>query len=58
MDYSILKSRTTWTIVAMFVVGGLNAIVPILPPQLQAALEGILAIAAGYFHQNTNQPQA
>lgn len=55
MDYSILKSRTFWTIVAMFLIGGVNAIVQVLPPDIQAAAVAILGIAATYFHVNPSQ---
>jgi len=61
MNWSIFKSRTFWTIVAMFVVGGGNAIVPVLPAAVQAVALGILGILATYFHvtpsQNYNAPQ-
>jgi hypothetical protein len=52
MNYSLLRSRTFWTVVAMFVVGGGNAIVPILPPAFQALVEGLLGILAAYFHKD------
>lgn len=55
MNYSIFKSRTFWTIVAMFIIGGLNAIVPVLPAGMQTVLMGILGVAATYFHVNPTQ---
>lgn len=55
MNSSILKSRTVWTVIAMFVVGGLNAIVPVLPADLQTGLMALLGIAATYFHINPSQ---
>jgi hypothetical protein len=53
--YSLLKSRTVWTVVAMFVIGGLNAIIPVIPADLQTGLMAVLGIAAAYFHVNPSQ---
>lgn len=39
----------------MFVVGGGNAIVPVLPTSLQAVVLGALGILATYFHVNPSQ---
>ncbi len=55
MNFSILKSRTFWTVVAMFVVGGGNAIVPVLPVGIQALALLILGGMATYFHINPSQ---
>lgn len=53
---SFLKSRTFWTIVAMFVVGGGNAVLPVLPANVQAiAMFGLGALAT-YFHVNPSTP--
>ncbi|MDE2232892.1 MAG: hypothetical protein KGJ90_02055 [Patescibacteria group bacterium] len=54
-NFSILFSKTFWTIVAMFIVGGGNAIVPVLPPAVQAIFLGLLGILATYFHVNPSQ---
>jgi membrane protein implicated in regulation of membrane protease activity len=62
MNYSIFSSRTFWTILAMFVVGGLNAITQALPPNFQVVAMAVLSWAATYFHthpsQQYNPPQA
>jgi hypothetical protein len=62
MDYSILKSRMFWTAVITFVVVGGNAIVPMLPPNVEAVVTGLLLLLATYFHINPSQtynpPQA
>lgn len=62
MNYSIFKSRGFWSVVGMFVVGGLNAIVPVLPAAVSTVVTGILGFAAIYFHFNPSQayntPQA
>ena len=39
----------------MFVVGGLNAILPVLPAEYQTFLMAVLAWAATYFHVNPSQ---
>ncbi len=55
MNYSILKSRTFWTVVAMFVVGGVNGVLPVLPAPVQTLAEGLLGVLAVYFHVNPSQ---
>lgn len=58
--YNIFKSRTFYTILAMFVIGGLNAIVQILPPDVQTVFMAALSILAAKFHLDTgrgNSPQ-
>ncbi len=55
MDYSLLKSRTFWTLVAIFVIGGGNALVPVLPPAVQALAVAFLGALAAYFHVNPSQ---
>ena len=55
MNFSIFKSRTFWTVVAMFVIGGLNAIMNVIPASLQTGLMAVLGIAATYFHINPSQ---
>jgi hypothetical protein len=55
MNYSILKSRTFWTVVAMFIVGGVNAIAHVLPADLQTVVMGALSLATMYFHINPSQ---
>lgn len=55
VDYSIFKSRTFWTVVAMFVVGGGNAVLPVIPASWDAALMFVLSGLATYFHINPSQ---
>ncbi len=52
---NFLKSRTFWTIVVMFVVGGGNAIVPVMPADFQAVVMFALSGLATYFHVNPSQ---
>lgn len=53
MNYSLLRSKTFWTIVAMGIVGAGNAIVPVLPATYQAIVEIVLAAMASSFHLGT-----
>ena len=53
MNYSLLRSRTFWTIVAMAVVGAGNALVPVIPTDYQAIALLALSALASYFHLQT-----
>lgn len=53
MNYNIFKSRTFWTFVAMFVIGGINAIYDVVPPSLQMVVQFGLAALGSYFHLDT-----
>ena len=55
MNYSIFKSRTVWSVIGIFVVVGGNAIVPMLPPAVQAIVTAILGFMAIYFKINPSQ---
>lgn len=50
-----LQSRTFWTIVGMFLIGGVNAIASFIPPSLETPIMGGLALLATYFHINPSQ---
>lgn len=50
-----LKSRSAWTIVAMFLVGGIGAVHNIIPPSSVGLVDGVLGILAIYFHLNPSQ---
>lgn len=52
---TMIKSRTFWTIVFMFVVGGLNQTTQFLSPEAATTLTGLLGILATYFHLNPSQ---
>jgi len=54
-NYSLFKSRTFYTILAMFVVAGANAVLPVLPPAVSTVVSAILGIMAVYFHVNPSQ---
>ncbi len=51
--YSLLRSKTFWTIVAMAVIGAGNALVPVIPVAYQAVIEVILGAVASMFHLST-----
>lgn len=53
--YSLLKSRTFYTIVAMFFIGGLNAITQVLPPDIQTLAMAVLGALAAKFHLDTGR---
>jgi hypothetical protein len=55
MSFSLLKSRTVWTVFLMFVVGGVNAITQFLPPEIQSTAMAVLSGLAVYFHTNPSQ---
>jgi len=50
--YSLIKSRTFWTLVFMSLLPVANAIIPTLSPMGQTVAEMVLAVAAAYFHQD------
>lgn len=52
MIYKLLASRTLWTFIGMFVFGGLNAVVPNIPPAFQLIVMTLLGILGAYFHIN------
>lgn len=51
----ILKSRTTWTIAFMFIVGGVDAVSGVLPDGTKELVLGILSLLAVYFKINPSQ---
>ncbi len=55
MNYSLLRSKTFWTIVLMALIGAGNAIVPVIPPDYAGVLETILAVLASIFHLQTGR---
>ena len=48
-------SRTVWTILLMFVVGGFEAVKPSLSPQVFTSIQGVLSVLAIYFKLNPSQ---
>lgn len=50
--YMMFRSRTVWTIIAMFAIGGLNAVDAYVPTTAKPFIEALLGIAAIYFRVN------
>ena len=51
----LLKSRTAWTILAMFLVGGIEAVSGFIPAGWTPLVQGVLGIAALYFKASPSQ---
>lgn len=51
----LLKSRTFWTIVVTFVIGGVQAISEFMPNNLYLLITGLLSTLAIYFKINPSQ---
>lgn len=51
----ILKSRTTWTVVLIFLVNGVAAIHSFIPAGIEPLVDGVLSLMAIYFHVNPSQ---
>lgn len=46
------KSRTVWTVIAMFIIGGVNGVHDIIPSAYITLTDGILGLLAIYFRVN------
>jgi len=57
MEYieKAIKSRTVWTIIIMFVIGGIQAIEPFMSPQVFAFINGALSLVAVHFRISPKQ---
>lgn len=51
----LLKSKTNWTILVMFLIGGFEATVQFIPDVIETPLLGVLAVAALFFKMNPSQ---
>jgi len=51
----IVKSRTVWVVVVMFLVGGVEAISGFIPGGFLPLVEGALGVLAIYFKVNPSQ---
>ena len=47
-----LRSRTVWTVVLMFLVGGIESIAQFIPDNIETLILALLGVAAGYFRMN------
>jgi hypothetical protein len=50
-----LKSRTFWTLVALFIINGINGIHNQIPPALLTLVDVGMTMLATYFHVNPRQ---
>lgn len=50
-----MKSRTIWTLVALFVVNGVGAIHGFIPESVMPCVDLALALMVSYFHLNPSQ---
>lgn len=53
MNYSLFRSRTFWSIVALFVISGTNGIMGMIPAGAIVYVQFALAALASYFHLDT-----
>ena len=51
----ILKSRTIWTLVLMFVIGGVDAISRFIPSETKEIILGFLGFLIAYFKLSPSQ---
>lgn len=50
-----LRSKTVWTIVVMFIIGGTNGIVGLIPESSVIYVQGVLSLLAMYFKVNPSE---
>ena len=50
-----LKSRTFWTLVALFIINGITGIREQISPQMLTTIDAILTVLAVYFKLNPSQ---
>lgn len=53
MNYNLLKSRTFWSVVALFIISGTNGIMGMIPEGAVVYVQGALTLIASYFHLQT-----
>lgn len=51
----ILKSRTFWTLVVLFVINGVDGIRESIPSNIGTLVDLVLGVLATYFHVNPSQ---
>jgi len=51
----ILKSRANWSLVAMFVIAGVEGISGLIPPSFLPVIEGLLGLMTIYFVRTPSQ---
>lgn len=51
----IISSRANWSLMAMFVIGGVEAISGVIPASVLPVIEGLLGLMTIYFVRNPSQ---
>lgn len=51
--YSLFRSKTFYTIIVMFLIGGFQGITSFLPSGSETIILGALGLLASYFHLDT-----
>ncbi len=51
----LFTSRTFWTILVMFLIGGIEAVAQFIPDSLETLVLGFLGMLAVYFKLNPSQ---
>lgn len=51
----VLKSRTVWTVVVLFLLGGVNSVKGYFPPTYYTLMSGILSAFAIFFRADARQ---
>lgn len=52
---TLLKSRTVWTVFAMFIIGGFTSVQDSIPAEALPYVQGVLTMMAMYFKLNPSQ---
>lgn len=47
-----IQSRTIWTIAVMFLIGGVQALQPVMDAETYVIVNGLMSLLAGYFRLN------
>lgn len=55
INLRIFKSRTVRTIIAMFLINGIQGLYPIIPPEVMPLVDGALSLLAIYFRVSPAQ---
>lgn len=53
---NIIRSRTIWSIVALFIIGGTGAVDSFIPEAVKPAVAAVVGLLGIYFRVNTKVP--
>ena len=51
----LLRSRSFWVLIAMFVITGTNALIPFMPAELQLLVQAVLTALLAYLKISPSQ---